>query len=454
MKREILDDLRNWHARRSRKPLVLRGARQVGKTWIVRELARRVGADLVEINFERAPQVADVFEERAPARVLQALERLKGRRIHKERSLLLLDEIQRAPQAFANLRWFHEECPELAVIATGSLLDFVLARHSFSMPVGRISYMFMEPMTFYEFLLASGEEPLGSLLREATIEMEIEEPVHDKLCRLFRLYTIIGGMPAIVQEWNDSGSPVAVSEVQQDLINTLCDDFARYAARLPPERLRKVMLSIPRLLGRKYKYSLVDRNEGSRELKRALELLAMARICHKVRHSGGRGVPLVAEENDARFKVLFIDTGLASAVLGLVLDSRQALQDLVRIDRGGIAEQAVGQLLRGSVGRHVDPRLHYYLREKRGSEAEIDYLIQTEGRIVPVEVKSGATGTLKSLHQFMADRGCDMAFRVNTERPSRIDVDFLTPKGDRSRYELLSVPLYLAGELGRLSSSR
>lgn len=240
MRRYLSDNLQNWLDRSNRKPVVLRGARQVGKTWIVRNFAKSANLKLIELNFEREPELSEVFEEKSPETVLISLERIKGTRIEKTTSLLFLDEIQKAPHILANLRWFYEECPELPVIATGSLLDFVLKNHQFSMPVGRISYLFMEPMSFKEFLMASGEELLIEFIEEVQITSSIPGPIHNKLLDYFHDYLTIGGMPAAVKEWIKTKSPVVVAEVHQDLINTFIDDFNKYSGRVPSKRLRKV----------------------------------------------------------------------------------------------------------------------------------------------------------------------------------------------------------------------
>jgi predicted AAA+ superfamily ATPase len=450
MKREITTNLENWLAGQHRKPVIIRGARQVGKTWIVRELASSCGLNLVEINFERYPEFAELFHEKSPQKVLAALERMTGKRIDKSSSLLFLDEIQKAPHAFANLRWFYEECPELAVVATGSLLDFVLKDHEFSMPVGRISYLFMEPMSFKEFLMAGNQTMLAEYIEELEIKTDMPSPIHEKLLGYFRDYLVIGGMPAAVQEWFATKSPIAVSEVHQDLINTFIDDFSKYAGRMPSQRLHRVINSVPRLLGQKFKFSNVDREDRAANLRNALDLLCTARICHRVIHSSARGIPLAAQENDKRFKVILLDSGLASALQGVALKSEADLREIIRVNEGGISEQVAGQMLRTAFTKFIDPKLHYYIREKRGSEAEIDYLLQSGAKIIPIEVKSGATGSLKSLHQFMAERELNVAVRINSEKISVTDIAIKTHIGIPANYKLISIPFYLTGELERL----
>lgn len=450
MKRTILADIDGWLKKGDRKPLVIRGARQVGKTWVVREFARQSGLELIEINFERRPEYADLFNNTSPEAIIASIERQSGLKCHGERTLLFLDEIQKAPHAFANLRWFYEEKPEFPIIATGSLLDFILRNHEFSMPVGRIAYLFMEPMSFKEFLIAHKEDIVVEYIESLDLSAPIEDALHLKLTNYFRDYLLAGGLPSAVQSWIDSRSPVAVSEIHQNLLNTYSDDFNKYAGRIPTGRLQKIFQFIPRMLGKKFKYANVDREERSGALKQALDMLCMARICHKITCSHGHGVPLAAEENEKIFKVILLDAGLASAILGVILRGNEKIEDLIRINEGGVSEQAAGQMLRTLEPSYVDPALHYYAREQKGSEAELDYLLQIGTQIIPIEVKSGTTGQLRSLHQFMAERKFPLAIRLNIDKPSLADVDVKTAKGNRAQYKLLSLPLYMTGEILRL----
>jgi uncharacterized protein len=451
MKRLLINDLRHSLSAKNRKPVVLRGARQVGKTWLVREFAKQENLNLIELNFERNPELSDIFLEHDPQKILIALERATGHRIEKAKSLLFLDEIQKSPAAFANLRWFYEECPELPVVATGSLLDFVLNKHQFSMPVGRISYLFMEPLSFKEFLLANEEEILVEYIETFTLDSKILSSLHEKLLGYFYVYLTIGGMPEAVAEWINSKSPVNIAEIHHSLLNTYIDDFNKYAGQIESERMSKVMNAIPGLLGQKFKYSHVDRNIQSYALKQALELLCLARVAHKVVHSSAYGVPLQAQGKDNLFKVIFLDTGLVSALQGVVLQSEQELAEIVRVNKGGITEQVIGQMLRTNYPKFIDPHLNYYVREKKGSSAEIDYIIQAGSDIIPIEVKAGSSGTLKSLHRFMAERNLPTAVRINSEPPTLVEVKTtLPPTGTKSEYKLLSIPFYLTEEIERL----
>lgn len=452
MDRDTFVDLMTWLNKPNRKPLVIRGARQVGKTWLVREFADRAARNLVELNFERNPEFAQFFVERDPQKVIRAVEARFGERISADQSLLFLDEIQVAPEVLANLRWFAEEMPQLPVIAAGSLLDFVLADHTFSMPVGRISYLHLEPMSFEEFLAATDHDLLREYIEEIRIEAE-PLPLHGQLVELYRDYLVVGGMPAAVAAWVQERDLMACAEVQQDLLATYRDDFAKYAGKVPSARLERVLNTVPRLLGRKFKYSQVDEEERAPAIRQALDLLCTARLCHRVRATDGAGVPLAAGIRERVFKVILLDTGLVSALLGLSLQMVNSLREIYRVNEGALAEQAVGQALRTIEPRFTAPALFYWSRERKGSAAELDYLLQHAGQVVPVEVKAGTTGTLKSLHLFMAKRTLPLGVRFSPHPPSLVDVDTKTTTGLVAKYRLLSLPPYMAGQIHRMLGS-
>jgi predicted AAA+ superfamily ATPase len=445
MKRDASNDLDTWLKKTDRKPLVIRGARQVGKTWLVRDFAQKAGKNLVELNFERHPEFARFFAEREPQTVIRAVEAYMGARIHAENALLFLDEIQAAPEVLANLRWFAEEMPQLPVVATGSLLDFVLAEHSFSMPVGRISYLHLEPMSFEEFLSAIGQDGLRAFIGEFHPGATVPDPLHLRLLEFFRDYLVVGGMPAAVSNWRRENSLIACAAIQQDLLASFRDDFAKYTGRVPMQRLERVLNAVPRLLGRKFTYSQVDREERSAAIRQALELLCRARLCHKVQACDGVGIPLSAGVRESFFKVILLDVGLVSALLGL--HTLSSLRNITVVNEGALAEQAMGQVLRTVEAKFKEPALFYWTRERKGSAGELDYLLQHGTDVVPIEVKAGATGTLKSLHLFMALRRLPVAVRFNADLPSVTSVDCKTTSGARAVYRLLSLPFYLAGRI-------
>ncbi len=450
MNRALLNDLKNWLQASDRKPLVLRGARQVGKTWLVRHLAEVMDKKLIELNFEKQPALASLFNTNDPQQILLNLSAAFGQEIDLQNSLLFLDEIQVTPQLFSKLRWFTEDCPQLPVIAAGSLLEFVLADHHFSMPVGRISYMHLEPLSFEEFLLAQDKKMLLDYLKAYNMRFEIPVAIHEQLLTQFKEYLFIGGLPAATVSWITERSLSKVNQIQNDLLATYRDDFAKYRGRIDLERLLEVMHAIPKMLGQKFVLSRVNSSIQSSTIKQVIDLLEKARLCHRVRSCSANGVPLAAEVREKFFKVIFLDVGLCSTSLGLSWSQMQSVNELTLINNGAIAEQVVGQILRTIEPSYIEPALYYWQREEPGSNAELDYVIQHGSRIIPIEVKAGATGRLKSLHSFMNLKKLPLAVRINSDLPSQVEVDFKDHAGKSVQYKLISIPFYLSGQLHRL----
>jgi predicted AAA+ superfamily ATPase len=449
-----MDELTAWLSRRGRKPLVVRGARQVGKSYLIRDFARTSSLDLVELNFERDPKAAGLFTDGDATHLLRNIEAFTGKRLAYGRSLLFLDEIQAAPQVLAKLRWLHEETPKLAVVAAGSLLDFALADHTFSMPVGRITYLHLEPMSFTEFLSGLGDDELAAVVEEVDPWHGLNEALHARLIERFREYVLVGGMPEAVETYRQDRSLLDCARIHYDLLATFRDDFAKYASAVHRDRLIKVLDAAPRMIGRRFVYTHVDRDERAAALRQAVDMLCRARVCHRVAATHATGVPLGAEVDDRRYKLLLIDVGLVSASLGMSLTDLGRAEDLVMANEGAIAEQAVGQALRLVEPSFQEPKLYYWARDTPGSEAEVDYVLQQGTQCVAIEVKAGATGTLRSLHALMAARGWKRAVRFNADRPSVTQVSTVTSTGDPATYELVSLPLYLASTVGRILRDR
>lgn len=440
MKREASQKLDRWISQPNRKPLVIRGARQTGKTWIVRDLAQRQGRRLIEINFERTPDFASYFQGNDPEQTLRYLATEQGQVIDPNTSLLFLDEIQAAPEVFAALRWFKEEMPGLPVISAGSLLDFVLEKHVFSMPVGRISYLYLEPMSFLEFVQATEGAPLYELLKTAT-PTTIPDALHTRCLGLYRRYCLCGGMPETVQKWIDTKDINECIEVQTDLLATFRDDFNKYGKN--SELHQKITRSVALQLGNKFMLSRVTDDERAAPIKKALLQLATARVVSPVWHTAGNGIPLGAERNEKFFKILMVDIGLVSAQLGIGRMRPEEIDHAVFSNKGALAEQFAGQQIRTALAANSDPELFYWQRTG-GRQGEIDYLIQSGNRIVPVEIKSGTGGKMKSLHQFMFDKKLTEAVRFDSNVGSRMTMDVKTTQADPVQYNLLSLPLYLA----------
>lgn len=453
MRRSNLSDLAAWKTHPRRKPLVLRGARQVGKTAIVRMLGESAFERMLEINLESDRSAATLFTSKEPSTILPLLEARYGVPIVPGETLLFLDEIQAAPELLSTLRYFHEKLAALHVVAAGSLLDFARADHEFSMPVGRIEYLHLGPMTFEEFLLANERDGLAKWLQEYELGAEVPAAIHDECLRWLRRYFVIGGMPASIEaSLAPSGARDSAAE-QQSILSTFRDDFAKYTRRADHPRIEKIFARLPRLVGSTLKYASIDREDRSRDLGRALDMLCRARVAHKIHHTAANGIPLGAEVNDRAFKVLFMDVGLLCRSCGLNLADVEVSDDILLINAGAVAEQFVGQHLLFSNEPYVDPELHCWMREKNQSNAEVDYVIAVGPHIVPVEVKAGRTGTLRSLQVFLQEKRSRLALRFNTDIPSRLDTTTTLGFGTSVPFRLLSLPLYMVGQARRLCAA-
>ncbi|MDQ6993163.1 MAG: ATP-binding protein [Mariprofundus sp.] len=439
-----------WFEQQTHKPLVLRGARQVGKSTLIRLFAEQRKLELVELNFERNPEYADLFASNDPKQIVAAMRLMLNKSLRQGSSILFLDEIQAAPKTLASLRYFYEEMPNLHIIAAGSLLDFELASPSFSMPVGRISYMHLHPMNFTEFLRAVGEMSLAEYIETWQIDDDLPAPLHGKLMGLLRQCMAIGGMPEVVKSFAELSDYRQAEQIKQDLLATFTDDFAKYARNQDQELIRLAFRKAPTLIGRKVKYSEINKGMPTPRVAQALNQLDMARVIHKVLRSAANGIPLSAEENIKFLKLLFLDVGLVSTMMNV---SWQALQeDLLLINQGALAEQWVGQELLSSLDAHLQPHLHYWAREAASSSAELDYVIEGD-QPVAVEVKAGKSGSLKSLHLFIKEKRSPVAVRLNADIPSMMSDTHTLPDGSSRSYQLLSLPLYMAGQVRRLISS-
>jgi len=442
-------ELDKWLNNPNRKPMVMRGARQVGKTWIVRDLANRHKLQLIELNFERLPSLADLFSENDPAEILRNIEAELATTIKPDSSLLFLDEIQAAPQLFSKLRWFKEDMQPLPVIAAGSLLDFALNKYRYSMPVGRITYFHLDSMSFFEFLQAIGNEALYKKISSLSLGTRLPDSLHKKCLGLYHDYCLVGGMPEVLKEWVDSKKLQSCLKLQQDLLATYRDDFHKYGGEIEAGLLNRLLLSIAVQLGNKFVYSRVDLAKKLVQIRDALTRLDQAKVCTKVLHTAGNGLPLGSESNEKFFKTLMLDIGLISVQLGLSSARHLEAKKIIFSNKGGMAEQFVGQQLRAAQTPLETPQLFYWQRVG-GRLGEIDYLIQHGNRVVPVEVKSGSAGSLKSLHQFMAEKRFDLAVRCNIYQPAVEDISVKTTLGQPVSYRLLSLPVYLTERLHEL----
>lgn len=439
MNRDIECELLHWKDDARRLPLLVRGARQVGKSYTVIKFGREQFEDLLEVNFELDPRYGACFDgSLEPQRLLDNVAAVSGHAVTPGRTLLFLDEVQSCPRAILALRYFHEKLPALHVIAAGSLLEFAMVQEDFRMPVGRVQYLFMRPLSFGEFLDAVRQSQARAQVRACLPAEPIPPVLHDHLLAQVRTYLAVGGMPAAVNEYAASGSVIRCGRVQATIAQTYRDDFGKYATRARVPHLRSVFSAIPRMVGRKFKYSAVDHNVQSRELKLALDLLERAGVVYRVKQTSGAGLPLEADADDRNFKVVFLDVGLMQNLCGLSGEALMA-EDLLAIHAGAVAEQFVGQELVAGTEPFDRPVLHYWAREARTSNAEVDYLVAHGPRVLPLEVKSGKTGSLRSLHLFLKQYNVPCGIRV-AQQPAGYEAP------------VVSVPLYAMEMLGRLVS--
>lgn len=449
LKRTAEKYLYDWHRKARRKPLVLRGARQVGKSTLVRRFAQNNGLVLNEINLEQHLYLDTIFKSLDMEIIIRELDALVGRNICAPGAVLFLDEIQATPHAMQALRYFYENRPDLPVISAGSLLEFALADLHFSMPVGRIEYYHLGPMTFGEFLIAV-EPGLSPYLFGFHINQTIPFIAHQKLIKRQREYLCVGGMPEAVRAFVEANALTEVTAVHRAIAETYQDDFSKYAKQKDLALMQKVFRQIPRIIGQKVKYSNISREDKSREVKAVIDLLVKARVCHQVFHSHCSGVPLMADINENVYKLLFMDVGMAAWLTGLDWIALQALDGQALVNEGKLAEQFVGQHL---LHPFEPPRLTYWLREAKSANAEVDFVTASGNQVIPIEVKAGKSGTLKSLQQFALNKNANLCVRFDLNLPDLQEITHAAMTDGGSvpvSYTLLSLPLYLVGELPRI----
>ena len=397
MRRAISFKLTEWSSGPFRKPLLIRGARQVGKTYIVNQFASQHFKDnFHSFNFEKNPELHTLFDQNLDStRIVSELELFSGKRIDTEHDLLFFDEIQECPKAIMALRYFYEEMPGLRIIAAGSLLEF--ASNDISFPVGILQILQMHPMTFGEFLIATGKEILAERIREP--DRSISESAINLINEEMYNYFLTGGMPESVNAFRKTGSFIESFKIQENLLATLRQDFAKYAGHSDKRCLNAVLGSVAKKTGEQIKYTHLAEDFSQPTIKKAFELLEMARLFTKVKAASPAGIPLGEGASEKIFKTLFLDIGLLSNISGFSADRTVPKNKMASAFNGKLAEQFVGQELRARLNENV----YYWSRNQRGSSAETDYLIEKNGEILPVEVKSGKSGKIKSLHLLLKE---------------------------------------------------
>ena len=394
MRRFIDNDLLLWKEKPQRKPLILRGARQVGKTWSLKAFGETEFKSLALVDLERNASLCKLFDGDLDAkRIVSDLEVLLRQKIIPGKTLLFFDEIQACPRAITALRYFYEEMPELHVVAAGSLLEFAFDETSF--PVGRIQFLNLYPLCFAEYLEATGNTPAAKAVMGNPAE--ISPAVHELLREELKRYFFIGGMPGAVKAYIESSSMRDAFEIQKEIAESYRLDFAKYTPQVDRYCLDAVFTSLVQHTGKQIKYARLGEGYRNQTLKKAFEALCMAQVARRIPSVDPSGLPLEATASTKVFKALLVDIGLMRQLSGMPGDVEYAKSDLLAIYRGAMAEQFVGQEMLVS----QEGSLYYWNRTAKSSAAEVDYLAVRNGTIHPVEVKSSAAGSLRSLHLFL-----------------------------------------------------
>jgi predicted AAA+ superfamily ATPase len=438
IEREIYAKLLDWKNAQERKVLLLRGARQIGKTFIVRKLAASFNSS-IEVNFLEQPEVAKFFQSGSlsPELILEKLQAYYGTTLTAGESLLFFDEIQECPEALTSLRFFYEKLGALHVIATGSLLEFALNEIP-SFGVGRIESLYMYPINFEEFLGALGKQNLARMITGASSSLLIDSVLHKQLCELLKTYTLLGGLPAVIRQYLASRDLNKCFAIIDDILVAYQDDFAKYKTRISPLKLRAALLASAYQAGSKFVYSNINPGESISGYDQALELLRLAGLVYKIHNTSANGIPLGAEVDLRKFKVIPFDCGIYHRLLGLKASDILLDDQVSFINRGALAEVLCGIELTAHARSRAPSSLYYWNREAKSSNAEIDYIIQRGADIVPIEVKAGTKGQMQSLYKFLDDKKRCLGIRTSLE-------NFSTINPDNSDVKIEVVPLYAIG---------
>jgi predicted AAA+ superfamily ATPase len=445
--REIEKELKEWKNKPDRKPLVLRGARQTGKTTLIRKFSGEFKY-FVELNLEKDAAKKIFSEIRDIKEIVQSIEGLKNIKIVPGETLLFLDEIQNSINAIRILRYFYEEIPSLHVIAAGSLLEVRMKKEGWSFPVGRVEFLYLYPVSFKEFLTVLGEGVLLEKLSGCSVSAPVPVPIHEKALNLLASYLIVGGMPEAVKAFLATEKFNAAREIHEMLNSTFKEDFARYSKKNEVEYLKLVWDQLPCQIGKRIKYTkIAPVPAASKQISGAFDILHEAMLAERVYPSTAVSLPPIKKAKAAP-KAIMLDIGLCAHVLNLAKDL--ILEKLINpVFEGGMFEGLVGQeiLCLDAKARHP---LFFWIREEKGASSELDYLITVFNRLVPLEVKAGSQGSLKSLHQFLSLSGQKLGVRVYN-RQLRLDQHRVTlPTGETIEYKLLSLPFYLVFRIREL----
>lgn len=406
MKRFAIRELREWKDSAVRKPLIVEGARQVGKTWLIKEFASTHYKNLVYVNFEEQRNLRDIFKvDSDTTRILTAVKATAHQEVIPGETLIFFDEIQEAENGLTALKYFKENAPEQHIVAAGSLLGIELHRNS-SFPVGKVRFLTLRPMSFYEFLIALGEDRLEKMLEdEDWVNLSL---FASKLKEFLKMYYYVGGMPEAVLAFSLTRNFEEVREIQNDILHSYDYDFSKHAPIDIVPRIRQLWNSLPAQLSkenRKFIYGLVKEGARAREYECALQWLIDGGMINKVNNVAAPRIPLKSYEDASAFKLFALDVGLLGAMASLDSETVVEGSRIFTEFKGALTEQYVFQELL----LHNEP---FYF-SKTNSQMEIDFLIQKKGKVIPIEVKAEENLRARSLRQFVADYSPVDAFRLS-----------------------------------------
>ncbi|MBE5970643.1 MAG: ATP-binding protein [Lachnospiraceae bacterium] len=431
MKREIINDLIKWKDSRRRKPLLLTGVRQCGKTHILKELGEEYFENVCYVNFESNEKYAEIFEfDYDVERIIKEIERLEKTKIVEGKTLLFFDEIQEAPRAITSLKYFCENKRNLHVACAGSLLGVALKKDNISFPVGKVNRMQMRPMSFKEFLVACGEDKYLDIFEKWDLNREIPELYFKPLENLLKIYYIVGGMPEAVKEYVETKDLEAVEEIQNEILLDYSDDFSKHAPIAEIEKIRMIWESIPKQLAKennKFVFSHVKEGKRAHELEAALQWLKNAGLIYIVEMVKDVEMPISAAADATYFKVYMSDIGLLCRRLRLSHESIVNGNDSLKTYKGAIVENYVlNELL------YLEKEPYFW---RSGNTAELDFLFEDDGEIIPVEVKAAANTQAKSYRQFCKKYDINTGYKMSLKNIASNDCE-----GTRT----ISLPLFLA----------
>lgn len=434
--RKIVKYLAEWKGRKDRKPLILRGARQVGKTSAVLIFSEKYFKDIVYVNLEN-PDHFKLFQDKISLRDFENIIKIKfHKKVVPGETLIFIDEIQNSPSLISLLRFFYEERPELHVIGAGSLLEAKIDREGFSVPVGRVEFAYLYPLDFFEYLQAKEEGDLLDFLRNVSINDTIPEGIHSIALRNFYEYTMIGGMPEIVKIYRESYDIDRLRGVYSSLFTSYCEDLYKYSNLADVKYLNYVIEKSPFFSGCIFKYEKFGgSNFRSREMSKTFNTLEKVMLLYQVQATKSTEQPLVPQRKRPK-KLIFLDVGLANYQMNIQHEFLN-LKDLNSFYRGNIAEQITGQNILSQF-IETPPRIFYWAKDKKEGSAEVDFCISLRGRNLGIEVKSGSAGKLRSLYSFAKSVKNKYIIRIYGNSLYNKEIEY-----NGEKYNLVSIPFYL-----------